>query len=94
MPETKRKVDTVSTKTVVAEPQPEVRINRTRMQSLFPANVVYIGRISGERYIFPVAGAILEVDSRDVPDMLTYRIGTTGCCGGGNADGNTVFQII
>lgn len=67
----------------------------TKVQSMFPANVVYIGPISGERYIFPGAGSILEVDSRDVPNMLAYRIGTSACCGGGgSSDGNHVFQLV
>jgi hypothetical protein len=84
----------ISRKPTVDKTVPEDRINMTKLQSLFPARVIYIGRISGQRYVFPEAGSVLEVDSRDVDDMLAYRIGTTNCCGGGNPDGNRVFQTV
>lgn len=89
MPETKPTPKVTVDKTVA-----EDKISMTKVQSLFPAKVVYIGRISGQRYVFPEAGSILDVDSRDVADMLAYRIGTTNCCGGGYPDGNRVFQTL
>lgn len=90
MPETKQQYSKVA----VEKPAATGTINTTtKVQSLFPAEVHYTGQISGQQYVF-VAGQILEVDSRDVPDMLAYRIGTTNCCGGGNLDGNKVFQIL
>ena len=88
MPETK------SSKVTVEKTAAKDTISTTRIQSLFPANVIYIGRISGQRYVFPESGSILDVDSRDVPDMLAYRIGTSSCCGGTDPRGNFVFQIL
>lgn len=85
MPETKIAVEKTAAKDT---------ITRTKVQCLFPAHVIYTGATSGQRYDFPGPGSVLEVDSRDVPAMLAYRIGTTNCCGGGNMDGNTVFQTV
>lgn len=82
------------TKEVVAKATPKVRIESVKVQCLFPAHVIYTGAISGQRYDFPGPGSVLEVDSRDVPAMLAYRIGTTSCCGGSDPTGNTVFQAI
>lgn len=89
MPETKDE-----TKVTVEKPVRKDIISSITIQSLFPARVIYIGPVSGKRYDFPAAGSTLSVDSRDVPAMLAYRIGTTNCCGGGNVDGNSVFQVI
>lgn len=80
---------------VVAKAPVEDKIDSvTRVQLLFPAHVIYAGAESGKRYDFLGPGSVLEVDSRDVPAMLAYRIGTTNCCGGGNLDGNVVFQLV
>lgn len=86
--------ETNQPKVTVEKPVRKDIISYVNIQSLFPARVIYIGPESGKRYDFAQAGSILVVDSRDVPAMLAYRIGTTNCCGGGNIDGNTVFQIV
>ncbi len=88
MPETK------AVKPVVEKTETKNRIESARVQLLFPAHVIYTGAVSGNRYDFPQPGSVLEVDSRDVPAMLAYRIGTTSCCGGSNPTGNTVFQVV
>lgn len=82
------------TKSVVAKEPPKDKINLVKIQCIFPAHVIYAGAISGQRYDFPGPGSVLDVDSRDVDAMLAYRIGTTNCCGGGNPDGNRVFQVL
>ena len=81
-------------KKAVAKATAKDKITLVKLQCLFPAHVIYAGAVSGQRYDFSGPGSVLEVDSRDVPAMLAYRIGTTSCCGGGNLDGNTVFQIV
>ncbi len=81
-------------KPVVAEKPRQLRIELSKIQLLFPAHVIYTGAISGQRYDFPGPGSVLEVDSRDVPAMLAYRIGNSNCCGGGPVDGNHVFQTV
>lgn len=68
--------------------------NRVNIQSLFPAHIIKIGLVSGERYVFAEAGSVVSVDERDVPDLLAYRIGTTSCCGGSDPNGNRVFQLL
>lgn len=81
-------------KAVVEKFTPKSTISRVNIQSLFPARVIKVGLVSGERYDFAEAGSVLSVDERDVPDLLAYRIGTTNCCGGADPSGNTVFQLI
>ncbi len=81
-------------KEVVAKATAKDRIESVKVQCLFPARVIYTGAVSGQRYDFPGPGSVLDVDSRDVPDMLAYRIGTTSCCGGSDPHGNTVFQTV
>ncbi len=81
-------------KATVEKTAPKITISRVNVQSLFPARVIKVGAVSGERYDFKEAGSILSVDERDVDDLLAYRIGTTSCCGGSDPSGNTVFQLI
>lgn len=81
-------------KAVVEKTAPKITISRVQIQSLFPARVVKIGLVSGERYDFAEAGSVLSVDERDVNDLLAYRIGTTSCCGGSDPNGNQVFQKV
>ncbi len=95
MPETKLpEAYKTPRKDEVAKPVVKDRIESARVQLLFPAHVIYTGAVSGQRYDFPAPGSVLEVDSRDVPAMLAYRIGTTSCCGGSDPSGNVVFQVI
>lgn len=81
-------------KEVVAKTTTKDRIESVSIQLLFPAHVIYTGAVSGQRYDFKEPGSVLSVDSRDVPAMLAYRIGTTSCCGGSDPSGNTVFQTV
>jgi hypothetical protein len=37
--------------------------------------------VSGRRYVFDQAGAIIDVDPVDVEVMLALQRGPTGCCG-------------
>lgn len=94
MPETKRTYRDLTPEVAVARNEPRITLNTVKIQLLFPAHVIYAGAVSGKRYDFKEPGSVLEVDSRDVPAMLAYRIGTTGCCGGSDPSGNQVFQTI
>lgn len=68
-------------KRVVEEIQSETIINLINVQSLIDAHVTYSGRISGRQYVWERAGAIVEVDERDVPELLSKRRGKKPCCG-------------
>lgn len=81
-------------KATVEKTAPPSTIIRKNIQSLFPARIIKIGLVSGERYEFAEAGSVVSVDERDVADLLAYRIGTTSCCGGSDPNGNQVFQSI
>lgn len=94
MPKTEHFTPEPGLKDVVAKAMSKDRIESVKVQCLFPAHVKYEGAVSGKLYDFPGPGSVLEVDSRDVPAMLAYRIGTTSCCGGSDPTGNTVFQIV
>lgn len=77
----------------VEEKQSETIINLVKVQSLIDAHLQYTGRESGESYEWLRAGDIQNVDERDVPELLSKRIGERSCCGEGGL-GNLVFQEI
>jgi hypothetical protein len=78
-------------KSVVVEITPEVTINtKVKVQSLVDAHVYYTGQISGELYEWVKAGAIVEVDERDVPELLAKRPGKKPCCGG---ERKNIFEL-
>lgn len=79
-----------SGKRVVEEITPEVTINLVKVQSLVDAHVYYTGQISGELYEWVKAGAIVDVDERDVPELLAKRPGKKPCCGG---ERKQIFQL-
>lgn len=68
-------------KQAVEEIQPQVTIKLVKVQSLIDAHVTYTGRESGEQYTWNAAGAIVEVDEQDVPELLAKRRGKKPCCG-------------
>lgn len=79
---------TVSTYTTgIEEPK-----RRVKVQNLFPARVKRTGQVTGEQYVWNGPGTIVEVDARDVEDLLASKVGTTSCCGS-NAKGNKVFAL-
>jgi hypothetical protein len=77
-------------KAVVEETAPPDKISKVNIQSLIDGHIYYTGRASGELYEWSVAGAIVAVDERDVPDLLTRRLGKKMCCGSGT---NLIFQL-
>ncbi len=79
---------------VVEEIQPKVTINTTKIvQSMIDAHFIYTGRISGQQYEWTVGGARVSVDERDVPELLSKRLGGNTCCGS-DAGGNRIFEIV
>ena len=53
------------------------------LRSQYPGNVIVEGKVSGNRYVFNGSNSTLEVDARDVPEMLEKRFGGNSCCGSG-----------
>ena len=51
------------------------------LRSNYPDRLIVIGSVSGERYEFPRGDSVLQVDERDVPEMLTKYFGGNSCCG-------------
>jgi hypothetical protein len=77
-------------KAIVAKKSLEVTIIKINVQSLIDGSIIYSGRESGKQYRWEKAGAIVEVDEQDVPDLLKRRLGKKTCCGGGT---NLIFQL-
>jgi len=73
--------------------QPSQSYNYKQVQSLVEARLIYTGTVTGTRYVWEKAGAILSVDERDVPDLLVQHVGTGSCCGGGTGANNTL-QLV
>lgn len=64
------------------------------IRSRIDAHVTVIGKPSGNTYIFPKAGSIVEVAAADIPFMLAKRLGGKSCCGGDSPEGNVMFEIV
>ena len=62
-----------------------------RVTSKFPAKLMYEGQVTGQLYVWERAGAVVNVDVRDVPDLLSKQIGG-GCCGNRQQE-NSLFEI-
>lgn len=81
-------------KSVVESSEDEPKI--VYIRAIFSANIEYAGQVTGKLYVWPLSGSldrITPVDSRDVPFLLSKRIGRSSCCGGvGN--GNKLFEIV
>lgn len=64
-----------------------------KIRSLIDSHLIYSGRESGQQYEWMSAGNVMDVDERDVPELLAKRIGERSCCGGQFQMGNKVFEI-
>jgi hypothetical protein len=80
----------VVTETQVVKTAPDSTINLVKVQSLVDAHVYYTGRESGRPYEWNKAGAIVNVDESDVPELLAKRSGKKPCCGG---ERTKIFQL-
>lgn len=80
-------------KRIVAVTAPDVTINTTkRIQSLVDAHFFYTGQVTKRQYEWVRAGAIVEVDKLDVPELLSKRLGGKTCCGA--SEGNVIFEEV
>ena len=80
-----------SVEVTVANMAPET-YNIVRIVNKIGARVKYPGAVTGKLYIWERAGAVVNVDERDVPDLLTKTLGKKRCCGSANS--NFVFEIM
>ena len=74
----------------VVETPIQSKIKKVKIQSLIDGSIIYSGHESGKQYEWNRAGAIVDVDERDVPELLKRRLGAKTCCGGGT---NLIFQL-
>ena len=56
--------------------------NKISLTSQFSAHITLEGSITGKFYRWPKSGDAVEVDERDVPNLLEKKIGERFCCGG------------
>lgn len=66
-------------------------IDTVSIRNLLDATVKLTGTVTGQRYVFHGAGAIVEVDSRDKDEILNKKRGRA-CCGG--QSGKSVFELV
>lgn len=78
--------------TVVKKPTETIINSVIKIRSLIDAHLIYDGQVSGRHYEWTRAGAILEVDERDVPELIAKRLGGKTCCG--SQDGNLIFEVV
>ena len=62
------------------------------VQSLIDATIKATGYVTGNSYVFNGAGSVVDVDERDVEQLLEKRQGGRQCCGG-TGFGNAVFSL-
>ena len=77
---------------VLAKNPPQVTLT-VSIRSLFPARLIYTGRVSGKSYEWAEAGRVVEVLSEDAPDLLSKRLGSGGCCGASNEPNRPFEQL-
>ena len=63
-------------------------VSTVRIVSLIDANVTLTGTATGNKYIFPKAGTVVEVDVKDKDEILNKKRGRV-CCGQAGA----LFQL-
>lgn len=57
------------------------------------AKVKVTGYVTGNSYLFNGAGSVVDVDERDVQNLLEKRQGGRQCCGGTDY-GNAMFSLV
>jgi len=69
------------------------KVSTKKLQSRISAKIKLSGSVTGKLYIWEGSGAIVEVDERDVEELLTKKLGDNACCGG-NIYNNMLFGIV
>jgi hypothetical protein len=77
---------------VNVEPPVIEEISTVRIILLRQLIVNYTGKVTGKLYKFPGAGSIVEVDKRDVDQMLQYGANRHSCCSGSEI--SPYFRIL
>jgi len=65
--------------------------NKISLINLISAKVKLTGPVTGKEYEWSKAGAVLAVDERDAPGLLSKHLGDKVCCGSDAV--NRVFAI-
>lgn len=69
---------------------PKPKITLCKIRSRVDAKIKVTGKYSGQAYLFDGAGAVQDVDNRDVEWLLEKRQGKA-CCGG--TGGTPIFEL-
>ena len=82
---------TLDEEDVVAE-EVNTDYTKVKVRLRISARVKAVGPVTGKRYLWERAGAIVEVDVKDVAGLLEKQYGAP-CCGG-NPDNMKLFEIV
>ncbi len=72
---------------------PKYDLSFRAVRLLIDANVNATGYVTGNSYKFDGAGSVVDVDERDVENLVNKRQGGRQCCGG-TGHGNAVFELV
>ena len=80
---------------VISSDVPYNQIEQTRVNvvNIFPAKLIYTGLVTGEPYEWSGPGSIVSVNSEDLADLLSKKIGESSCCGS-SSKGNPLFEVV
>lgn len=77
-------------KEVLASSKP-LLYNTIKLVNLISACVKLDGPVTGNKYVWSKAGAIVAVDEKDATELLKKKLGEKICCG--NSGANMLFSI-
>jgi hypothetical protein len=83
---------TVNEEKAVETSVPDEYTKTVKLVNKIGARVKMTGAVSGKQYDWKKSGMAVDVDERDVPDLLKKRLGDKPCCGSSNL--NYVFEIM
>ena len=66
---------------IIEEEEPVVAPKTKRLRLMKDVRLKYVGRVTGNVYLFSGAGQELDIDERDADEMLAKR-SNRGCCPG------------
>ena len=71
---------------------PKYSVNYRQVRLMIDANMRATGSVTGNSYSWNGAGSVVDVDERDVENLLNKRQGGRQCCGG-TGYGNVIFEL-